>query len=72
MFGQSNDSITYLFSKLLFEPTEEPSVIPVDIQHDMVVTPRFQIEHGPDDIPPKVQAEQKGLEIIAPAIEVYG
>lgn len=72
MFGLSDDSITYLFSKLLNEPSIEPSGTPNELWNDMMATDRFHIEHGPDDnITPKVLKIIKLKETIAPASETY-
>ena len=72
MFGQSDDSSAYLFSKLMDAEEKVPSTTPVEIQHDMVVTSRFTIEHGPDDpIHPKIVKLLKFEETIAPSSEKY-
>lgn len=72
MFGLSNDSIEYLFSKLLVEPADKPSGTPNELWNDMMATRRFKIEHGPDDnIMPKVLKIIKFKETIAPVSETY-
>lgn len=53
MFGQPDDSISYLFSKILCEHVEEPEQVnSKEIWRDMVQTPRYQTGSGPDDKPP--------------------
>ena len=72
MFGQSNASIEYIFSKLLVEPADEPSGTPNELWNDMMATDRFHVEHGPNDpIHPKTLPIIQLKETIAPASETY-
>ena len=54
MVFYTDASILHLFNKLLDAPAEDPSPIPVELQEDMVVTTRYQVDNGPSDKPPKL------------------
>jgi len=52
--GLSNEGFNHIINQIFKEPMEENVEIPVEIQRDMVVTPRYKTGKGPQDRPKKL------------------